>query len=171
MRIFNSVLLLAALTSSQLFAANLTVAPPPRPTPPQIAPRAVSPAMPATRSNITVFNYADFDPSCTAWGDGCRRCYSRAIGGRNQINCSNIGIACQPLDNIRCSRRQTQTVIQGDDMRTLSVSVLVRYAMRLERSNNNEKAFATSSHLSPDSFSFCSRRECGRAIFRSASTR
>ena len=103
-RIFNLVLLFAVLTSSRLFAADLTFAPPPRPATPQIAPRAVSPAMP-TQSRITVFNYADVNPSCTAGMMVAADAIAEQSGDGSQISCSNIRSACQPLDEIRCSRR------------------------------------------------------------------
>ena len=44
----------------------------------------------------SIHNFADRDPTCRAWTDGCRAC--------TQAGCSNIGIACQPGE-IRCTGR------------------------------------------------------------------
>ena len=52
------------------------------------------PGMPGGEPSI--HGYADRDPTCIAWTDGCRAC--------TQAGCSNIGIACQPGE-IRCTAR------------------------------------------------------------------
>jgi hypothetical protein len=54
-----------------------------------------------------VFNYGDHDSSCIRWTDKCRTC-NRNI--RADIVCSNIGIACQPAEEVECLERQ-----QSDD--------------------------------------------------------
>src|SRR6516225_4232934 len=44
-----------------------------------------------------IFSYGRLDEACEEWTDGCRVC-SRA-------GCSNIGIACQPKEEVTCTCR------------------------------------------------------------------
>jgi hypothetical protein len=46
---------------------------------------------------VDVFNYGRLDKACAEWTDGCRVC--------SQAGCSNIGIACQPKEEISCTDR------------------------------------------------------------------
>ena len=54
-----------------------------------------------------VSNYGDHDATCIRWTDKCRTC-NRNISA--DIVCSNIGIACQPAEEVECLERQ-----QSDD--------------------------------------------------------
>jgi hypothetical protein len=46
--------------------------------------------------------FGDVDKTCLAWTDQCRSCRREAD---DTVNCSNIGIACQPAE-IRCTARR-----------------------------------------------------------------
>src|SRR3984893_14616591 len=52
-------------------------------------------------SEASIHAYGDRDKTCLAWTDKCRSC---ARGDADAINCSNIGIACQPAE-ITCTSR------------------------------------------------------------------
>jgi hypothetical protein len=56
---------------------------------------------PATAPSIQRFG--DTDKTCVAWTDGCRLCRRDTD---NAVNCSNIGIACQP-GGITCTSTQS----------------------------------------------------------------
>jgi Tfp pilus assembly protein FimT len=47
-------------------------------------------------------NFGEKEKTCSAWTDDCRSCRREAD---NAVNCSNIGIACQPAE-IKCTARQ-----------------------------------------------------------------
>jgi hypothetical protein len=47
----------------------------------------------------SIWTFGDYDKACREWTDGCRGC--RRIDSTT-IDCSNIGIACQPK-SIQCS--------------------------------------------------------------------
>jgi hypothetical protein len=57
--------------------------------------------LPATAPSFQ--GYGDQNATCLAWTDGCRTCLRVDKG----VNCSNIGIACQPAE-ISCTVRQEQ---------------------------------------------------------------
>jgi len=69
--------------------------PAPAPTP---APSSESAA------EASIHAYGDRDKTCLAWTDRCRTC---ARGDADAINCSNIGIACQPAE-ITCTSRPAE---------------------------------------------------------------
>jgi hypothetical protein len=48
----------------------------------------------ASKPDPHVFNYGQLNPSCQQWSDGCRVC--------TREGCSNIGIACQPVE-VKCT--------------------------------------------------------------------
>ena len=52
-------------------------------------------------SEASIHAYGDRDKTCLAWTDKCRSC---ARADADAINCSNIGIACQPAE-ITCTSR------------------------------------------------------------------
>jgi hypothetical protein len=55
-------------------------------------------------SEASIHAYGDRDKTCLAWTDKCRSC---ARGADDAINCSNIGIACQPAE-ITCTSRPAE---------------------------------------------------------------
>jgi hypothetical protein len=55
-------------------------------------------------TEASIHGYGDRDKSCLAWTDQCRSC---ARAADNAVNCSNIGIACQPAE-ITCTSRQAE---------------------------------------------------------------
>ena len=55
---------------------------------------------PAPATAPTVQGFAD--KTCVAWTDQCRTCRREAD---DTVNCSNIGIACQPAE-ITCTARR-----------------------------------------------------------------
>ena len=57
----------------------------------------------SNESERHVFNYGDHDRTCIHWTDKCRTC-NRGISA--DIVCSNIGIACQPAEEVECLERQ-----------------------------------------------------------------
>jgi hypothetical protein len=57
---------------------------------------------PDSISSATVFNYGDIDKTCMQWTDGCRNC---SRGTERLPLCSNIGIACQPHNEVTCTDR------------------------------------------------------------------
>ena len=65
-----------------------------------IAQQAAPAPAPATAPTFQGFGNAD--KTCVAWTDSCRSCRREAD---NTVNCSNIGIACQPAE-IMCTARQ-----------------------------------------------------------------
>ena len=69
--------------------------PPPTPAP--------APA-PESSSDASIHAYGDRDKTCLAWTDKCRSC---ARADADAINCSNIGIACQPAE-ITCTSRPAE---------------------------------------------------------------
>jgi hypothetical protein len=66
--------------------------------PSQPAPAPPSPA------EASIHAYGDRDKTCQAWTDQCRTCARAAADG---VNCSNIGIACQPAE-ITCTSRPAE---------------------------------------------------------------
>ncbi|HEX4556124.1 MAG TPA: hypothetical protein VH249_19180 [Xanthobacteraceae bacterium] len=70
-------------------------------------PQASAPAPAPTQApspeaaEASIHAYGDRDKTCLAWTDKCRSC---ARGDADAINCSNIGIACQPAE-ITCTSR------------------------------------------------------------------
>ena len=48
-----------------------------------------------------IHNYGDLNRACLSWTDQCRTCRRDADGN---LVCSNIGIACQPVE-VRCLHR------------------------------------------------------------------
>jgi hypothetical protein len=60
------------------------------------------PPDPAKSSAPSIQNFGETEKTCTAWTDDCRSCRREAD---NTVNCSNIGIACQPAE-IKCTARQ-----------------------------------------------------------------
>jgi hypothetical protein len=50
-----------------------------------------------------IFNYGDHDSTCIRWTAKCRTC-NRGISA--DIACSNIGIACQPAEEVECLERR-----------------------------------------------------------------
>jgi hypothetical protein len=62
-------------------------------------PSGPSPA-PATARTVQDFGAAD--KTCMAWTDQCRTCRREAD---DTVNCSNIGVACQPAE-ITCTARR-----------------------------------------------------------------
>ncbi len=63
---------------------------------------APTPSAPAATPSIQAFG--DQDKTCVMWSDGCRTC-RRA--DNDEVTCSNIGIACQPVEII-CTFRRTE---------------------------------------------------------------
>jgi hypothetical protein len=63
-------------------------------------PSAPAPA-PATTAP-TILGFGAADKTCLAWTDQCRTCRREAD---DVVNCSNIGIACQPGE-ITCTARR-----------------------------------------------------------------
>jgi hypothetical protein len=61
---------------------------------------------PPVPQGVDIFNFGEFDKTCTIWTDGCRNC-SRGTG--SSPNCGNIGIACQPQDKVTCSSRAPES--------------------------------------------------------------
>jgi hypothetical protein len=61
----------------------------------------------SNESERHIFNYGDHDRTCIRWTDKCRTC-NRSISA--DIVCSNIGIACQPAEEVECLEQQ-----QSDD--------------------------------------------------------
>lgn len=59
-------------------------------------------APPHTDIERQVHNYGDLDRTCVRWTDHCRRCIRHDDG---VIDCSNIGISCQPGE-VECEERQ-----------------------------------------------------------------
>jgi hypothetical protein len=55
---------------------------------------------PQSAAEASIHGYGDRDKTCLAWTDRCRSCARAA----DAINCSNIGIACQPAE-ITCTSR------------------------------------------------------------------
>lgn len=48
---------------------------------------------PATPADASFQGYGDREKTCLEWNDGCRTCRRPDKG---KVECSNIGIACQP---------------------------------------------------------------------------
>ena len=69
-----------------------------------------TPAPPPPADDPSLHAFADRDKTCMAWTDQCRACTRTAAG---EVNCSNIGIACQPAA-ITCTARQTEAPKQAD---------------------------------------------------------
>jgi hypothetical protein len=65
------------------------------------APAPTQAPAPESSSEASIHAYGDRDKTCLAWTDKCRSC---ARAAEDAINCSNIGIACQPAE-ITCSSR------------------------------------------------------------------
>jgi hypothetical protein len=59
---------------------------------------------PASTAEASIHAYGDRDKTCLAWTDQCRSC---TRGFNDEVNCSNIGIACQPAA-IACTARQPE---------------------------------------------------------------
>ena len=57
--------------------------------------------VPQSAAEASIHGYGDRDKTCLAWTDKCRSC---ARAADDAINCSNIGIACQPAE-ITCTSR------------------------------------------------------------------
>jgi hypothetical protein len=68
---------------------------------PEPAPAPAQAPAPESSAEASIHAYGDRDKTCLAWTDKCRSC-ARADAGA--INCSNIGIACQPAE-ITCTSR------------------------------------------------------------------
>jgi hypothetical protein len=60
------------------------------------------PSAPAPATAPAFQGFGDADKTCLAWTDQCRSCRREAD---DTVNCSNIGIACQPAE-IRCTARR-----------------------------------------------------------------
>ena len=65
---------------------------------------AQQPPVPADpgAADPSVYDFGDKDKTCFAWTDDCRSCQREAD---STVNCSNVGIACQPAA-VRCTARQ-----------------------------------------------------------------
>jgi hypothetical protein len=61
-------------------------------------------APPPSAADASIHAYGDRDKTCVAWTDQCRSC---TRGANDEVNCSNIGIACQPAA-IACTARQPE---------------------------------------------------------------
>ena len=88
-------------------AASLAVTAPvwPQSSEPAPAPSQTPTPSPAPESSeASIHAYGDRDKTCLAWTDKCRSC---ARGADDAINCSNIGIACQPAE-ITCTSRPAE---------------------------------------------------------------
>jgi hypothetical protein len=81
---------LALLHALGARAADLPVTQ--RPVPPSNAPAGTP---------LSFQSLGEKDPTCLAWTDGCRSCQRDTD---NTVNCSNVGIACQPAA-VRCTAR------------------------------------------------------------------
>ena len=66
------------------------------------AQQPTAPQEPPAASGVHIFNYGEVDKTCMRWTDGCRNC-SRGSGP--MPICGNIGIACQPQDEVTCFDR------------------------------------------------------------------
>jgi hypothetical protein len=70
--------------------------------------RAQTPSAPAPSSpsaaEASIHGYGDHDKTCLAWTDQCRSC---TRGAKDEVICSNIGIACQPTA-IACTQRRPE---------------------------------------------------------------
>jgi hypothetical protein len=58
---------------------------------------------PAPATAPTFQDFGDTDKTCLAWTDSCRSCRRDAD---STVNCSNIGIACQPAETKCTARRE-----------------------------------------------------------------
>jgi hypothetical protein len=68
---------------------------------PAPAPAPTQAPAPQSAAEASIHAYGDRDKTCLAWTDKCRSC---ARGDADAVNCSNIGIACQPAE-ITCTSR------------------------------------------------------------------
>ena len=59
---------------------------------------------PESSTEASIHAYGDRDKTCQAWTDRCRSCARAPDHG---VNCSNIGIACQPAE-ITCTSRPAE---------------------------------------------------------------
>lgn len=100
MKIAPRLMLLVAVACcvgwSAASAADLELKPAKPPHPIAKPPAAIS--TPANDDNIFVAPNA----TCVSWTDGCRTCTRDQT--RGAVNCSNIGVACQP-QAISCERQ------------------------------------------------------------------
>jgi len=80
-------------TPSAVSAADLSVNPP-----------APAPGNIPTTDAPSYRDLGAIDKTCLAWTDGCRSCQREAD---NTVNCSNIGIACQPSADSCTARRES----------------------------------------------------------------
>ena len=65
---------------------------------------SAQPSAPAPATTApTVQGFGAADKTCVAWTDQCRTCRREAD---DAVNCSNIGIACQPAEIICTARRE-----------------------------------------------------------------
>jgi len=69
---------------------------------------------PEEAAAANIFSYGEVDKTCMQWTDGCRNC-SRGTG--QLPNCSNIGIACQPQENVTCLSRTPDSAKPEDTKR------------------------------------------------------
>ena len=81
---------LVGLASAALFVGSGVLAQP-------------SGSAPAPVTAPTVQGFGAADKTCVAWTDQCRTCRREAD---DAVNCSNIGIACQPAEIICTARRE-----------------------------------------------------------------
>jgi hypothetical protein len=88
--IFRLLAALALLHALSARATELSVTP--RPAPPSNAP---------AEAPLSFQGFGEKDPTCLAWTDGCRSCQRETD---NPVNCSNVGIACQPSAD-KCTAR------------------------------------------------------------------
>jgi hypothetical protein len=65
------------------------------------APAPAPAPAPQSAAEASIHGYGDRDKTCLAWTDKCRNC---ARAADDAVNCSNIGIACQPAE-ITCTSR------------------------------------------------------------------
>ena len=65
------------------------------------APGPTQAPTPDSAAEASIHAYGDRDKTCLAWTDKCRSC---ARAADDAVNCSNIGIACQPAE-ITCTSR------------------------------------------------------------------
>jgi hypothetical protein len=82
-------------------AASLAVTAPAWPQSSEPAPGPTQAPAPESSAEASIHAYGDRDKTCLAWTDKCRTC---ARAEADAINCSNIGIACQPAE-ITCTSR------------------------------------------------------------------
>jgi len=84
------------IVAALLLTTATAAAQPPEPSPSQA---------PSPPPSWHVENYGDFHATCSRWSDGCRTC---ARGSAGEPICSNIGIACQPAEEVTCLAQSNQ---------------------------------------------------------------